>query len=71
MWRWTHGRLGCLSQPRDHADRMEGNGDQDLFRHQLITFLTKQGIIRATLQLLGGHTTERTLAIYHDLMLSA
>jgi hypothetical protein len=50
---------------------MERDGDQDLFRHQLITVLTKPGISSATLQLLGGYTTERSLAIHHDLMLSA
>jgi hypothetical protein len=60
--------MGCPSEPRNHVDRIERDGDQDLFRHQLIMFLTKQGIISATLQLLGGHTTERSLAIHRDLM---
>lgn len=41
-----------------------------LFRHQLITFLTKQGIISPKLQLLSGHTEEKSLAIYQDLALS-
>lgn len=41
-----------------------------LFRHQLITFLTKQGIISPKLQLLSGHTEEKSLAIYRDLALS-
>ena len=41
-----------------------------LFRHQLITFLTKQGIISPKLQLLSGHSEEKSLHIYRDLALS-
>jgi integrase/recombinase XerD len=41
-----------------------------LFRHQLITYLTKQGIISPKLQLLSGHTTEQSLAVYRELALS-
>ena len=41
-----------------------------LFRHQLITYLTKQGIISPKLQLLSGHTTEQSLTVYRELALS-
>ena len=41
-----------------------------LFRHQLITYLTKQGIISPKLQLLSGHTAEQSLAVYRDLALA-
>jgi integrase/recombinase XerD len=41
-----------------------------LFRHQLITYLTKHGIISPKLQLLSGHTAEQSLAIYRELALS-
>jgi integrase/recombinase XerD len=41
-----------------------------LFRHQLITYLTKQGIISPKLQLLSGHTIEQSLAVYRALALS-
>jgi integrase/recombinase XerD len=40
-----------------------------LFRHQLITYLTRQGIISPKLQLLSGHTTEQSLAVYRELAL--
>ena len=40
-----------------------------LFRHQIITFLTKQGIISPKLQLISGHADEKSLAIYRDLAL--
>lgn len=41
-----------------------------LFRHQIITYLTKQGIISPKIQLLSGHSEEKSLAIYQDLALS-
>lgn len=41
-----------------------------LFRHQIITYLTRQGIISPKLQLLSGHSEEKSLAIYRDLALS-
>ena len=41
-----------------------------LFRHQLITYLTRQGMISPKLQLLSGHTTEQSLAVYRDLGLA-
>lgn len=41
-----------------------------LFRHQIITFLTKNGIISPKLQLLSGHANERNLALYRDLALA-
>ena len=40
-----------------------------LFRHQLLTYLTQQGIISPKLQLLSGHTTEQSLAMYRELTL--
>ena len=41
-----------------------------LFRHQIITFLTRKGIISPKLQLLSGHTEEKNLAIYRGLALA-
>jgi len=41
-----------------------------LFRHQIITFLTKKGIISPKLQLLSGHTEEKNPAIYRELALA-
>ena len=41
-----------------------------LFRHQIITILTKKGIISPKLQLLSGHAEEKSLAIYRDLALA-
>jgi integrase/recombinase XerD len=41
-----------------------------LFRHQLMTYLTKQGIISPKLQLLSGHAMEQSLAVYRALALS-
>jgi integrase/recombinase XerD len=41
-----------------------------LFRHQIITYLTRKGIISSKLQLLSGHSEEKSLAIYRDLALA-
>jgi integrase/recombinase XerD len=41
-----------------------------LFRHQIITYLTRKGIISPKLQLLSGHSEEKSLAIYRDLALA-
>ena len=41
-----------------------------LFRHQLLTYLTKHGLISPKLQLLSGHTAEQSLAVYRALALS-
>jgi integrase/recombinase XerD len=41
-----------------------------LFRHQLMTYLTKQGVISPKLQLLSGHAAEQSLAVYRVLTLS-
>ncbi len=41
-----------------------------LFRHQFITFLTKEGIISPKLQLISGHADKKSLAIYRDLALT-
>jgi integrase/recombinase XerD len=41
-----------------------------LFRHQLMTYLTKRGLISPKLQLLSGHSAEQSLAVYRTLALS-
>ena len=41
-----------------------------LFRHQIITYLTRKGIISPKLQLLSGHAEEKSLALYRDLALA-
>ena len=40
-----------------------------LFRHQIITFLSRKGIISLKPQRLSGHVEEKSLAIYWDLAL--
>ena len=41
-----------------------------LFRHQLITYPTRHGIISPKLQLHSGDATEQNLAVYRELALS-
>jgi integrase/recombinase XerD len=40
-----------------------------LFRHQLITYLTRPGMISPKRQRLSGHTTAHSLAVYRELAL--
>ncbi len=40
-----------------------------LFRHQLLTFLTKKGIVDTKLQLISGHRNRENLSVYQDLSL--
>jgi len=41
-----------------------------LLRHQLLTYLTQQGLIDAKIQLISGHSDRQSLAIYQDLSLA-
>jgi integrase/recombinase XerD len=41
-----------------------------LFRHQLLTHLTKKGLVDAKVQLISGHSDRKSLAIYQDLSLA-
>jgi integrase/recombinase XerD len=41
-----------------------------LFRHQLLTHLTRQGVVDAHLQLVSGHASRQSLAIYQKLSLA-
>ena len=42
----------------------------NLFRHQIITYLTRKGNYHPKLRLLSGHSEEKSLAIYRDLALA-
>ena len=63
-------RLRQLVAPYARAAVIEKRVYPHLFRHQFITPLTKHGIISPKLQLLSGHTAERSLAVYRSLALS-
>ena len=71
-------RLGAFSTRRirqiikEYSDQsgIEKRVYPHLFRHQIITYLTRKGIISPKLQLLSGHSEEKGLAIYRDLALA-
>ncbi len=42
-----------------------------LFRHQMITFLTAQGLSDSQIQLISGHTSKKSLEIYQHLSLES
>jgi site-specific recombinase XerD len=41
-----------------------------LFRHQILTYLTKKGIVDAKIQLISGHKNRESLSIHQDLSLA-
>lgn len=41
-----------------------------LFRHQLLTHLTKKGLLDAKIQLLSGHSSRQSLAVYQAMSLA-
>ncbi len=41
-----------------------------LFRHQLLTYLTKKGIIDSKIPLMSGHKNRESLSIYQNLSLA-
>lgn len=41
-----------------------------LFRHQLLTHLTKKGLLDAKIQLLSGHASRQSLALYQTMSLT-
>lgn len=71
-------RLGAFSTRRirqiikEYSDQsgIEKRVYPHLFRHQIITYLTRKGIISPKLQLLSEHSEEKSLAIYRDLALA-
>ena len=42
-----------------------------LFRHQMLTYLTSQGLSDAQIQLISGHKTKKSLEVYQHLSLQA
>ena len=42
----------------------------NLFRHQILTYLTSKGIVDAKIQLMSGHKSRESLSIYQDLSLA-
>jgi len=42
-----------------------------LFRHQMLTYLTGQGLSDAQIQLISGHESKKSLEIYQHLSLDA
>ncbi|MBA4073515.1 MAG: integrase [Cyanobacteria bacterium PR.023] len=58
---------------RDYADQagLERTVHPHLLRHQMLTFLTSQGISDAKIQLISGHESRKSLELYQHLSLEA
>jgi integrase len=59
-----------MVQPYAQAAGIEQRVTPHLLRHQLITYLTTQGLSSPKLQLRSGHTAEQSLAVYRVRALS-
>ncbi len=44
--------------------------DYFLFRHQLLTYLTREGLLDAQIQRVSGHRSRESLALYQTLSLA-
>jgi len=70
LWPFSTRRVRQIIHQYAAAAGIEKRVYPHLFRHQIITFLTRKGIISPKLQLLSGHAEEKSLAIYRDLALA-
>jgi site-specific recombinase XerD len=55
---------------RDRADIAQ-HVHPHLFRHQMLTYLTRQGLSDAQIQLISGHESKKSLEVYQHLSLDA
>jgi site-specific recombinase XerD len=71
-------RRGTPFTPRRMQQIVQGYRDRagiaqhvhpHLFRHQMLTFLTSQGLSDAQIQLISGHESKRSLEVYQHLSL--
>lgn len=58
---------------REYADQsgLSHNVHPHLLRHQMLTFLTAQGLTDAKIQLISGHGNRKSLELYQHLSLAA
>lgn len=58
---------------KEYREKAEivGKVNPHLFRHQMITFLTKEGLSDAQIQLISGHSSKKSLELYQHLSLAS
>ncbi len=67
---YTRQRIGQIVREYQHAAGIEERIHPHLFRHQFLTWLTKQGLSDQQIQLISGHSSRESLEVYQHLSLS-
>jgi integrase/recombinase XerD len=68
---FTTRRVQQIVQTYRSTAGIENNVHPHLFRHQMLTYLTSQGLTDAQLQLISGHESRKSLQVYQHLSLEA
>lgn len=67
---YTARRVQQIVQEYAAAAKISEHIHPHLFRHQMLTWLTAQGVPDAAIQLISGHSSRKSLEIYQHLSLS-
>jgi integrase/recombinase XerD len=68
---FTPRRVQQIVQIYRSRAEIENNVHPHLFRHQMLTYLTSQGLTDAQIQLISGHESKKSLEVYQHLSLDA
>lgn len=63
-------RVQQIVQEYAELAAIEGHTHPHIFRHQMLTWLTAQGMPDAAIQLISGHTSKKSLEVYQHLSLA-
>jgi integrase/recombinase XerD len=68
---FTPRRVQQIVQAYRSRAGIEANVHPHLFRHQMLTYLTSQGLSDAQIQLISGHESKKSLEVYQHLSLES
>lgn len=68
---FTPRRVQQIVQTYRNKAGLESRVHPHLFRHQMLTYLTAQGLSDAQIQLISGHASKKSLEVYQHLSLAA
>jgi site-specific recombinase XerD len=68
---FTPRRVQQIVQTYRNTAGIKNSVHPHLFRHQMLTYLTSQGLTDAQLQLISGHESRKSLEVYQHLSLEA
>jgi integrase/recombinase XerD len=65
--RYSRRRIGQIVAQYAEAAGLEERVHPHLFRHQMLTYLTAQGLPDSAIQLISGHASKKSLEVYQHL----